>query len=202
MTASSSLSDEELMARVQAGDSGAFSVLFHRHEKLLQQRVMGRMRANLRRKVSVTDVLQETRIIALERCGEFEDRGPGSVRKWLDRIAERKVQEVVRHHIQRAKRAVGREVTRGRRPDTAQFVAAGPSPSQAAIAAERAQRVQRALRSLSRDHETVLRLAREEGLSLREVGERMGRSREAAKKLYARALAHFTEVFQKLGERK
>ena len=42
--------------------------------------------------------------------------------------------------------------------------------------------------ALSEDHREVLRLALEEGLSLRECAERMGRSREAMKKLYGRAV--------------
>ena len=45
---------------------------------------------------------------------------------------------------------------------------------------------------------TVLRLARNEGLSLREVAGQMGRSREAVKKLYGRALERFVEHFERL----
>ena len=53
--------------------------------------------------------------------------------------------------------------------------------------------------SLPPDYREVLRLAREEDLSLREVAERMGRSREAIKKLYGRALLRFKEAFDRLG---
>jgi DNA-directed RNA polymerase specialized sigma24 family protein len=44
----------------------------------------------------------------------------------------------------------------------------------------------------------VLRLAREEQLSLREVAERCGRSRESVKKIYARAVAQFAREFDRL----
>ena len=42
--------------------------------------------------------------------------------------------------------------------------------------------------ALPDDHRTIVRLALIDGLSLGEAAERMGRSREAAKKLYGRAM--------------
>jgi DNA-directed RNA polymerase specialized sigma24 family protein len=44
----------------------------------------------------------------------------------------------------------------------------------------------------------VLRLHREEGVTLREVGQRMGRSYEAAKKLHGRAMVEFIKNFEGL----
>ena len=40
----------------------------------------------------------------------------------------------------------------------------------------------------------MLRLTQFDGLTLREAAERMGRSREAVKKLYGRAMIRFTAV--------
>ena len=57
---------------------------------------------------------------------------------------------------------------------------------------------ERALRQLPPDYQEILRLVREEDLTLRDCGARMGRSREAAKKLYGRALSSFTEMFERL----
>ena len=45
----------------------------------------------------------------------------------------------------------------------------------------------------------LAQVAREQGMSLREVAACMGRSREATKKLYGRALSRFTEEFQRRG---
>ena len=53
--------------------------------------------------------------------------------------------------------------------------------------------------ALPPDYRTILRLVKEEGLTMRAAGERMGRSREAAKKLYGRALLRLTEVFRARG---
>ncbi len=56
------------------------------------------------------------------------------------------------------------------------------------------QRLQQALRQLSPDHEAVIRLRNWERLSFAEIGQRLGRSEEAAKKLWARAITRLKEV--------
>ena len=48
------------------------------------------------------------------------------------------------------------------------------------------------------DLPSIRRLAREEHLNLDEAAERMGRSREAVKKLYGRALCRFREIFDRM----
>ena len=193
-------SDGELVQRFQAGDRDALETLFQRHLATLRARIERWLSAPIRRKVSVSDVLQEARLVALRRLLDFQPRSDDAVRAWLARIAELKAREVVKRYAVAGKRASGREVTRDARPATAQFLARDPSPSQAAITAEDLALARRALEALPADHRDVLRLVREEGLTLREAGERMGRSREAAKKLYGRAAARFTLVVERLRE--
>ena len=190
--------DSELVRRAQAGDEDAFQALFERHSDVLSGHLDRWMPSMIQRKVSVADLLQEVRIVAFRRLPEFEDRGGASFRAWLKKIAELRVRKVVQRFAGTAKRAVGREVTRGARPDTAHFRSREPTPSQHAIAAETETLVRRALAALPPDYREILRLAQEERLSLADAAERMGRSREAAKKLYGRALAKFTKVFEGL----
>ena len=53
---------------------------------------------------------------------------------------------------------------------------------------ERFDRLQEAVNTLSGDYRQVVLLARIEGLSMKQVGERMNRSPDAVKKLFGRAL--------------
>ena len=191
-------SEKTLLGQAQAGDADAFERLFQRYVRTLEGYVRRWLPAAVQRKVSVADILQEARIVAFGGVAEFELRDDASLRNWLIRIVELKVREKVRRYAGTAKRAAGREVTRGRRPETRQVVGAGPSPSQAAVASELADLAQRALRGLPPDFQEILRLVREEDLTLREAGSRMGRSRDAAKRLYGRALSAFTEEFERL----
>lgn len=191
-------SDETLVEQAQGGDAEALERLFRRYTRMLESYVRRWLPAAVQRKVSVADILQETRIVAFERASDFELRDETSVRNWLIKIVDLTVREKVRRFAGTAKRAAGREVTRAQRPETAQFVGAQASPSQAAIASELAELAQRALRGLPPDYQEILRLVREEDITLQEAGTRMGRTYEAAKKLYGRALSTFTEEFERL----
>jgi len=192
------LPDEELVRRIQAGDEDAFPVLFDRHLETLRSYARRWLPARLRRRVARADVIQEVRITALGRFADFEHRGPDSVRNWLLRVLELKVRDAVERHAAAAKRSVGREVTRGLRPETAQFVGNAPTPIQVAVASELEAHAREALLSLPEDHQEVLRLSLHEGLSLRETALRLERSYEATKKLYTRALARMGHALRKL----
>ena len=187
--------DECLVARARAGDEDAHAALLSRHSEELRRLVERRLSAPVRRKVSVEDVLQEARLTAFHRLPDFEDRGEGSFLRWLRKIADHKANSAVERHAGTAKRAVSREVPRGGRPDTGALEGPAPDPSQVAIRSEESENVRRAMEAISEDHREVLRLAMEEGLTLRQIAARMGRSREAVKKLYGRALGRFTEEY-------
>jgi RNA polymerase sigma-70 factor (ECF subfamily) len=182
-------SDEaDLVARFREGDRDAFRRLVERHERILLTRLAARLPAHLRRRVSVADLVQETCLVAYERRRDFEDRGDGAFGKWLAGIAENRVRDAVKRHAGASKRSARREVTRGQRPETGCLPAAQGTPSGVASSAEQVAGVRAAMLELSADHREVLRLALEEGLTLGECAERMGRTREAAKKLYGRAV--------------
>ena len=191
-------SDQELIARIKAGDEDAYRLLFERYAGPLRKRVERWLPNAIQRKVSVSDVMQEARLTAFQRFAHFEDRGDGSFRNWLQRIAENKVLAEVQRYAGTKKRAVQREISRGHRPDTANVPGQRPSPSQAAIGAELKELARQAMETLPPDYRTVLRLALEERLRLREVAVRMNRSRDAVKKLYGRALGRFKDTFDRL----
>ena len=58
--------------------------------------------------------------------------------------------------------------------------------------------VREALAALPHDYREVLRLAREQRRGLKEVATLMGRSHEATKKLYGRAVRRFREALRAL----
>jgi RNA polymerase sigma-70 factor (ECF subfamily) len=186
--------EANLVARVREGDAAAFALLLERHEGIARHLAERWLPVALRRKVSVSDVLQEARLVAHQRFRDFEARGDDAFRNWFLRILRLKAKEAVRHHRGTAKRSTDREVTRGLRKETHQFAARDPSPSEHALAAELSVQVRLALQELPPDYREILRLTREQRLPLAAVAERMGRTLEAAKKLNGRALARFTEA--------
>ena len=181
--------EEQLVARAREGDEQAFEALCARYEGLLRARIRHWVIGAVQRRVSMVDVLQEAYLVAHARLDEFDERGEGAFGAWLAQIVEYKAREAVRRHVGVQRRDAGREVTRGARPDTAQVRGDDPSPSQVAILHEEEQAVREALQRLSDDHRTVLELVRFDNLPLKEVAVLMGRSYEATKKLYGRAVA-------------
>jgi RNA polymerase sigma-70 factor (ECF subfamily) len=191
-------SDEQLVLRAQAGDETAFEALCARHSARLLARIGARVTGALRRKVGASDVLQEAYLVALRRLREFEDRGDGSFGRWLAQIVEWKVQETLKRYVGAAKRGLAREESRDTRAQ--ELGARDPSPSDAAIAGELRSAAQAALARLPEAHREVLRLIQEEHLTVAEAALRMGRTHEAVRKLYSRALAHFAELLNAGGD--
>jgi len=189
----------DLVARFRQGDESAFRELYLRYEGLLLRRVERLLPGRLSRKVAVSDVLQESALVAFTRRGDLLHTDERAFRSWLLGIVEYKVRETVRRHEGAAKRSALREVTHGARHRTDAVAARQASPSEAAVGAEVRAIAGEALAALPADYREVLRLAQEEHLGLRDAAARMGRSHEAVKKLYGRALARFREEFERRG---
>jgi RNA polymerase sigma-70 factor (ECF subfamily) len=178
--------DEDLVRRVRAGDEAAARLLFERHLPALRAKARARLPAALRGKVAESDVIQDAWLAAFLDVGKFEDRGDGSFEKWLQKILRHKLLDEVRRHAGVSKRDARRE----QRLDTDAPVAdtGQPSPSAEVVSIERSASLNAAIDDLPSDQATVLRWVHQEGLTLTEAGARMGRSADAARKLYGRAL--------------
>jgi RNA polymerase sigma-70 factor (ECF subfamily) len=181
--------DEELVRRIRAGDESAARLLFERHLPALRAKARARLPAAVRGKVGASDVVQEAWISAFLGLGQFEDAGDGSFGRWLRKIVERKVSDEVRRHARVKKRSASREVRFATEAERLEPDRDEPTPSQVLGSAERAAAVRALVDGLAGDHATVLRLVHEEGLTLVEAGRRMGKSPDATRMLYGRALS-------------
>jgi RNA polymerase sigma-70 factor (ECF subfamily) len=181
-----SRSDEDLVRGVLAGDTAAASALFDRHLPEMRASVHRRLPAALRGKVGESDVIQEAWLAAYLALPGFQDRGDRSFVKWLQTILDNKVRDEVRRHARVGKRDARREerlATDAAVADTGQL-----SPSVLARSNERSAALSAAIADLPSDYAEILRWVHQEGLTLTQAGERMGRSADAARKLYGRAM--------------
>jgi RNA polymerase sigma-70 factor (ECF subfamily) len=188
-----------LIQRAVSGDEVAFQLLFEQYMDTLTRFAERRMSPVVRRRVSAADVVQEAQIVAMRRIRDFEDRGDDAFRRWLLRIVRLKTSEAVRRHVGVARRDARRELTRGRRTDTGQHRGANATPSQVAIGHELREKLDGALMELPPHYRDVFRMARLEGMTLAEIAERIGKSREAVKKMYARAIRRLHEALAATG---
>jgi len=192
--------DAERIRRIQAGDEAAARALFERYAPELRAQVRRRMPPGVRRKVADSDVLQEAYLAAFLSLGRFEQRGEDAFRAWLGQILEHKILDEVRRWFGTSMRDARRDHTVADGEAVPTACARDPSPSVQAMEAEERAALWQAVDDLPEDYRTVLRLVHESGLSLAEAGARMGRSADAARKLYARAVARLSEGMLGEGE--
>lgn len=171
------------MERAQGGDRKAFEELLRLHEERLQSFVASRLGANLRRKVTAEDVAQDTLLKAFQALGSFRWQGEDSFFRWLSSVAE----NVILYHARRD--ALNQKITLPRKTSSVE------SPSSGLVRAERFDRLRDALKSLPDEYQQVILLTRIEGLPVKEVAQRMGRSTTATSQLLWRALQKLKTAF-------
>jgi RNA polymerase sigma-70 factor (ECF subfamily) len=173
--------DEELVARVRAGDPALFEVLMRRHNGRLYRAV----RSVLADEAEVEDVMQQAYVQAYAGLESFAGRASFST--WLARIG---VNEALGRLRKRHRLVPLDEV-----PDRAEaWMEAPPTPEDAAAAREAARLVERAIDRLATIHRTVLMLRDVEQLSTAEVAAVLEVSEDAVKVRLHRARQALRDV--------
>ena len=159
--------DQELVRRVQRGDTAAFDLLVRKYQHRIAA-LIGRYIADWS---EVQDVAQETFIRAYRAIGNF--RGDAQFYTWLHRIAV----NTAKNHL----------VAHKRRPptddidveDAEQFDAGirlrdGDTPERELMRQQLEQTVMRAVEALPEELRLAITLREVDGLSYEEIAERMG----------------------------
>ena len=149
----------------------------------------------LQGKVDPTDVVQETFLHAVRDVAQFRGSSDKELAGWLRQILAARLADLVRRYCGtrgrdvRLEQALQVELDQSSQALDRGLVSRLSSPSQQAARHEQATWLARALEQLPEDYREVLVLHHLEGCAFPEVARRMGRSVEAVKKLWARALA-------------
>lgn len=189
--------DEELVSRIaqaRAGQTGAMGELLEAQRATLVARAERQLGLLLHRRMSASDVVQQSFVEALRAFPQFRGSSGPEFAAWLSRILEHHLEHAVRDHTTVAKRSIAREQplpVAG--PGESQvlggeeFAAAIPSPSTRAMEQEQADLVAQLLADLPLDQQTAVRL-RYEGMPLAEIAARLGRSTSAVASLIKRGM--------------
>ena len=188
---SSTLSDEEVVARVMAGDVDLFEVLMRRHN----QRVFRAARAIVRDDAEAEDVMQEAYARAYAQLAQFEGRAQWST--WVTRIAVNEALGRVRRGGRFVHTDLDREQEEAKvdRSDEAWRNANGGSapfptgPEDQAAARELGGFLERAMDSLPDIYRTVFVLREVEEMSTAEAAAALDISEELVKVRLHRARA-------------
>ena len=172
--APATLSDEEIVARVLAGETALFEILMRRHN----EQVYRAARAILRDEREAEDVMQEAYVNAYAHLAQFDRRAKFST--WLTKIA---VYE-----------ALGRARRRGRyqsldHGSTEIFMplTTAPDPEREAFGRELGTLIESAIDRLGDGYREVFMLRQVQGLSTAETAAILGVSEDVVKTRFSRA---------------
>ena len=191
-----------LLSQALAGSRECFGRLLHRHRNYLKLLVTTQLEQKLRRRVSASDVVQETFLEANRDFPQFRGKTQGEFSAWLRRILVNNLHKVVEQHVLAAKRDVRREVTLEQLASSLEQSTArletilpdtGTSPSGDAQQHEMEIALADHLAELPDDYRSVIVLRHIEDLSFDLIGEKLERSAGAARMLWLRAIQALRE---------
>jgi RNA polymerase sigma-70 factor (ECF subfamily) len=173
----------DLIKRLQAGDSGAWSELYRRYHDQLLFAARMRLGSRLRAFVQSEDIFQSVARDAFLALRRFEYRGPGSLERYLRQMVLNKIRDQA--DMAGAQKRAGAVPLDAELADS--LAARGSEPHYHDEAAY--ERLEHALSALPEELREILLLRKIDGLTSQEVAERTGKTDAAVRKAMSRALA-------------
>jgi RNA polymerase sigma-70 factor, ECF subfamily len=155
-----------------------------------------RVGLDLQAKVAPSDLVQETFLEAQRDFVAFRGTTEDALRSWLRQILLHNFQNQLRRHRDVEKRAKHAEVSLEPHEDRARNQPVDPhdTPFTRAVARERDDALQQALAQLPPQARQVIEWRSLERCPFEEIGRRLDRSAEAARKLWTRAIERLQEM--------
>jgi len=177
-----------LIERARAGSGSALESLYARCAGKLLPLIRLRMGRSLRSELESQDVLQAVLLKSFQRIGQFEGRATGPLMAWMARIAENEIRDRADYQG-RQRRDAARRVPL----DEAEEL---PQPLRSAlsqvIVTEETEHLERALESLPAGQCEIILLRQFEELTFPEISARLGKSQDACRMMFARAMTALT----------
>lgn len=149
----------------------------------------------VRAKVSPSDLVQDTALEGFKDFNQFDGEKYEELLAWLRKILLNNLANAGRRFERTRMRQVSREMPLlGQLGNETALADRKPSPSKEMISLERELALERALMKLPVDMREAIVLRNQEHLSFADIGERLNRSSEAARKLWARAIERLQEA--------
>ena len=192
-TAGTDAADCALVDAVRAGDDCAFEELYRRYHS----RIAGFVRSMLHDEARAEDVAQEAFISALRRMRATE--AEINFKPWIYQIARNAAIDSYRRNSHAVE--VSMDADDGlRTSDRHRLVGIDGGPDAALVTKERLNHLQSAFDELSDVHTKVLVMRELEGMSYREIGEKLDLTRPAVESALFRARRRLESEFQEIAD--
>jgi len=193
---------QNLVTLAREGDETALNQLCRVYAARVLWLVRLRMGKELRSKLESMDVVQDVLIYALRDLGDFTYKTEGDFVRWLSRVAENRLRDNL-DKLHAVKRDIRKEVRLNSHRIAAEdrFAAAAEpmdttTPSAIMSKSEEFDKLAKAIDTLKPEYREAIVLARIEGLSYREIGNKLGKSADAARMLVSRAMGALSCAFE------
>lgn len=166
----------------------------------------GILRERLAGKVDVSDVVQQGMLAGVERFDQFRGTTRGEWQKWLVVIVRNEARNLLRYwhqdrrHIAKEDAVAGSRAVHGRDTadtpdrDAPRLPARIPTASRQMVMREQASEMLQGLGRLPAEQQKILTLRHFDGLSHKEIAERLGKSEAAVRQMWVRALKGLRET--------
>jgi RNA polymerase sigma-70 factor (ECF subfamily) len=192
--------DGRLLAAARAGSREALGRALEDCRRYLLAIAERQLEPDLRAKGGASDLVQETFLEAQRDFGQFQGASSDELRGWLRQVLNHNLGAFTRRFRTTSKRAVAREVGLpvGGRSGEFDDEPAGSTltPSGVAIEHEQALALRRAIERLPDEYRQVVVFRFEEGRSFEEIGRLTGRTPDAARKVWCRAMVRLREEWE------
>jgi RNA polymerase sigma-70 factor, ECF subfamily len=182
-------SSTAVLREALAGSDAALDRLYARYGPRLLTFIRLKMGRSLRARLESRDILQATFLKSFQHLDEFEGQNGRSLLGWLMRIAENEIRDRADFHQRQLRDAKQEETLDGQAENLA---ARSRSALSRLILDEQAQRIENALESLTDAHRNVILLRTYEELSFPQIAKVLGKSEDACRMQYARAMTALT----------
>lgn len=192
---------QELIVQARGDRAGAIDQLLERHRASVKRLIQLRLDHGIRRRVDVSDVLQDVMLEASRRLSEYLAAPPMSFHLWLRQIAMDRIIDAHRRHRGSAKRSVDREQAAAPADPSAmdwvqQLSDPRYTPATAAARREMAKCVEEVISQLPDQDAEILMMRHFEQLTNQEVAQVLQLTEPAASMRYLRAIRRLREAME------
>ena len=202
MNCSFNYKTRQLIALAQDDNKSALDQLCKVYGERIRWMVRLRIDSELRSKMESMDLVQDVLMHALRGLGNFTYKDEGDFVRWLSKITENALRDNL-DRLYAAKRDIRKEVplhddVTTSRDDRARVFepARNTTPSVILSKREELDKLEKAIDKLKPEYKEVIVLTKIDGLSYKEISDRLGKSSEAVRKLVSRAMTSLINTFE------
>jgi RNA polymerase sigma-70 factor (ECF subfamily) len=192
---------QELVTLAKGGDEPALGQLCSVYGERVRRIIRLRMGAEIRPRLDSMDLVQDALVSALGGLKDFTYKNEGDFLRWLVRITQNQLRDNL-DKLYTDKRDIRKEVRlENYRPTTGGSFVGHPAPVQATTPSvimskkEDLDKLEKAIDQLKPDYREVIVLAKIDGLSYKEIADKLGKTIDSVAHLLSRAMLALTETF-------